>query len=70
MRRGFGGQKGPLKIAATQLRKYKCPVINSMVFCLCCSWLCRKFKVIGPCIETSGVFICIQNIINAEKWEV
>ena len=28
----------------------------------------RTFKVSGPVIETSCVFLCIKNIINAEMW--
>ena len=27
-----------------------------------------KVKVSGPCIETSCVFFCIKNVINAEMW--
>ena len=31
-------------------------------------WSYEQFKVSGPFVETSCVFQCIKNFINAEMW--
>ena len=44
------------------------PINKNVLITNCSVLVCRYIKVGGPFVETSCVFQCMKNIINAEMW--